>query len=254
MISVSQRRQIILDRVEKNGYMQVVELADLFKVTQATIRADLSAMEGDGLLYRVHGSAMSKSQIAHERSTDDKRRINAKVKEKIGRKAQDFICDNDSIFVAAGSTVLAFCEQIPPEVHLTVFTPSIQIAALLSPYPNITLHLLGGIVHHQSLSVRGEYSDGVLETINCTTAFFGADGIDKNGTVTCSTVEEALFMKKVLNCAMKVVLLCDSSKIGKSGVGRICEIKRLDTLVIDTGISKSDRKRFEADGVEIVTA
>lgn len=253
MISVSQRRKIILDHVDKSGYMQVADLASLFSVTQATIRSDLAAMESEGLLYRVHGSAMSKSHIARERSTNDKRTINAEAKERIGKKALELIADNDSIFIAAGSTVLAFCEQIPPEMHLTVVTPSIQIAALLSPSPNISVHLLGGIVHHQSLSVRGEYSDGVLDTINCATFFFGADGIDENGIITCSTVEEALFMKKAFNCAMKTVLLCDSSKIGKSGIGRICDMKKLDAFITDKGISKSYKKKFEADNVDVVT-
>lgn len=254
MISVSQRRKIILDRVNQSGYMQVVDLADLFSVTQATIRSDLAAMERDGLLSRVHGSAMSKSRIARERTTDDKRRINAEAKEKIGKKALELISDNDSVFVAAGSTVLAFCEQIPSDKRLTIFTPSIQIAALLSPCPNITVHLLGGIVHHQSLSVRGEYSDGVLETVNCNIFFFGADGIDHDGVITCSTVEEAMFMKKALSCSMKTVLLCDSSKIGRSGVGRICDMKVLDTLIIDQGISRADRRKFESQGVELVVA
>lgn len=254
MISVSQRRQIILEKVDKAGYMQVADLANYFNVTQATIRTDLSAMEREGVLYRVHGSAMSRNSMVKERSTDDKRQINAEEKARIGKKALEFITDYDSIFVAAGSTVLSFCEQIPPELHLSVFTPSIQIAALLSPSPNITVHMLGGVVHHQSQSVRGEYSDELLGAINCSSFFFGTDGIDNNGIITGATVEEAIFMKKVFKCARKAVLLCDSTKIGKNGPGRLCNMKDLDILITDSGISRSNKNKFEADGVEVVTA
>lgn len=60
-------------------------------------------------------------------------------------------------------------------------------------------------------------------------------------------------MKKAFNCAKKTVLLCDSSKIGKSGIGRICDMEKLDTLIIDKGISKSYKKKFEADNVDVIT-
>ena len=252
MISAVQRRKSILEHVNQLGYMQVVELAEMFGVTTATIRTDLTAMENSGLLFRVHGSAMSRNPVTRERSTYDKSLINAEEKDMIGRKAVELISDNDSIFVAAGSTVKAFCEHLPADMRLDIFTPSIQVATMLSSNAGFCIHLLGGIVHYQSLSSRGEYSESVLDTMRCSSLIIGADGITKNGDITCSTVEEALFMKKVIKCAMKVVLLCDSTKIGKTGLGKICGMDQIDILVTDPGISASDRARFESFGARVI--
>ncbi|MCQ2115057.1 MAG: DeoR/GlpR family DNA-binding transcription regulator [Bacteroidales bacterium] len=254
MISANQRRDIILARVNKSGYMQVNELAALLDVTTATIRADLSIMERDGLLRRVHGSAMSKNNLAVERSTSDKSLIMSDQKRRIATLAVQHIKEDEVLFIAAGSTVAAFCEQLPADKHLTIFTPSIQIAAMLSPNPNYTVHLLGGVVHHQSQSVRGEYSSEVLDTLRGVTLVFGADGIGKDGYVMCSTVEEALFTKKVIRCANRLILLSDSSKLGRCGAGCICSLDNVDLFVSDTGLSKPDRKILSAFKAELLLA
>ena len=248
----AQRRDMILEMVNRDGYVSVTRLAELCGVTPVTIRVDLTSMEKDGLLYRVHGSAMSRNPVAPERSTKDKRIINAEVKSRIGKAAANLVSENDNVFISAGSTMLAFCEELRFKAGFTVFTPSIQVAALLSTNPEISVHMLGGEVRYKSQSVRGEYSKGVLDSINTAMLFFGADGIDEQYGITCSTVEEALFMHEAFETAMKVVLLCDSSKFGKHGVGRICKLDRIDILVTDSGIPESYKELFASSGVEVI--
>lgn len=249
-----ERRDLILERVNKDGYMQVSELASLCDVTTATIRTDLNALEREGLLRRAHGTAMSTSHFVKERSNTDKSRINAETKRKIGREALKHISENDTVFIAAGTTVEEFAKQIPVGWHLDVFTPCLNIATMMSSCPNMTIHLLGGVVHRNSMSVRGEYSAEVMATSNCTVMYFGADGIDKDGSISGSTLEEALFMKKVMKGALKIVLLCDSSKIGCRGAGRICDMEQVDVFITDSGLSENDRKNFEAAGTEVIIA
>ena len=249
-----ERRELILERVNKDGYMQVSELASLCDVTTATIRTDLNALEKKGLLYRTHGTAMSTSHFVKERSNTDKSRINAEAKRRIGHEALKCISENDTVFIASGTTVEEFAKQIPAGWHLTVFTPCLNIAGMMASYQNMTIHLLGGVVNPNSMSVRGEYSAEVMAASNCSVMYFGADGIDNEGSVSGSTLEEALFLKKAMRCALKTVLLCDSSKIGCRGAGRICGMEQIDVFITDGGLSENDRKHFEDAGTEVIIA
>lgn len=251
--SAAQRRELILELVNKEGSVQVSRLAEICEVTPVTIRVDLTSMEKEGLLYRVHGSAMSKNPVAPERSTRDKRMINAAVKSRIGIAASGLVEAGDDIFLASGSTMLAFCEELLKKANFTVFTTSIQVAALMSANPDISVHMLGGVVRFNSQSVRGEYSKGVLQSINTRLLFLGADGIDEQYGITCSTVEEALFMQEIFETSMKIVLLCDSSKIGKHGVGRICKLDRIDVVITDDAIPQTYMEMFQQNGVEVIT-
>lgn len=254
MISAQQRKEIILRKVNEEEYVQVGVLAQMLGVSQATVRSDLSLMEKEGLLHRLHGSAMAKDPIAKERPTDLKKTINAEIKTAIGREALKLMDGCNSVIVAAGSTSYAFAELLSPSSHLEVFTPVIPVASLLSSKPNITVHLLGGIVQHNSLSTRAEYSLDILDRIKCSVLFFGADGLDSQNGITCSTAGEAMLMQHFLGASLKTVLLCDSTKVGKTGLGFICDYSDIDVLVTDSAFPKKEKAALEKAGVEVIIA
>ena len=254
MISLVQRKKIILDKVNLEGYVQVSDLAEALNVTQATIRSDLRAMEKEGLLFRVHGSAMSKNPIARERTTLDKININYDAKSRIGRAAQRLVQGDETIMLLPGSTVYAFAEQLNAPFELSVFTTALNVAQMLASRRNISVKVLGGTVDPSSMSVHGEFSEEVLNNIVCSYLFFGADGISSKSGITCATVEEAIFMQRLMKTALKSVLLCDSSKIGRVGAGRICWMGDVDILITDASISKKDLKDFETNGVDVIIA
>ena len=54
--------------------------------------------------------------------------------------------------------------------------------------------------------------------------------------------------------ARKVVIVADSSKVGKRAFARICSPAEIDVLVTDTGIAAEDAVLLEDAGVEVVTA
>ena len=56
---VDDRKQQILELLKKNGSVKVMELSQLFDVSEVTIRNYLADMEGKGLLSRIHGGAIS---------------------------------------------------------------------------------------------------------------------------------------------------------------------------------------------------
>ena len=72
--------------------------------------------------------------------------------------------------------------------------------------------------------------------------------------VTTAFVEEARITNAMMDAASKVILLVDSSKIGKSGYGKICDLSRIDVLITDAGIPQSVKERIEEEGVQVIVA
>lgn len=58
-IDIEERRKRILDLLQRDGKVKVTDLSKLFGTSEVTIRGDLDGLEGQGLLQRVHGGAIS---------------------------------------------------------------------------------------------------------------------------------------------------------------------------------------------------
>lgn len=252
MLSIAERRKYILDSLDKQGFIKVVDMAEELNVTKATIRKDLKFLETKQFLYRAHGSAIPVTKQAPDMNVHVKSQINSEIKHKIGLRASKLICENDSIIVASGSTVYALAEVLEPIDHLNVVTPSIKVSMLLSGMEGITVLQLGGIIHSNSMSVRGEYASYGFDNLLCSKLFFGVDGIDPEYGVTCATVEEAALTKQMMKAASQTIVLTDSSKVSRRGFGRICSIGEIDILITDSGFPVSMREIFKDAGVNVI--
>jgi DeoR/GlpR family transcriptional regulator of sugar metabolism len=57
-VGLAERRRLIADIVRARAYVTVRDLSVEFAVTPTTIRTDLDALAGLGVLTRVHGGAV----------------------------------------------------------------------------------------------------------------------------------------------------------------------------------------------------
>lgn len=133
IISIAQRHKYILDKLKKDGYIRVADIAKSLKVTAVTVRKDFKALEEQGLLFRTHGSACPVNpHVADRRAVQLKELENRVQKEKIAQAATQLLEENDSVIIATGSTIMAFAEKIVPKGTLNVVTPSLKVSMLLS--------------------------------------------------------------------------------------------------------------------------
>ena len=112
IISIAQRHKYILDKLKKDGYIRVADIAKSLKVTAVTVRKDFKALEEQGLLFRTHGSACPVNPHVADRSVQLKELENRVQKEKIAQAATQLLEENDSVIIATGSTIMAFAEKI----------------------------------------------------------------------------------------------------------------------------------------------
>ena len=254
MSSIAERRKYILDNIFEDGFVKVADLAEALKVTQTTIRKDLTALEKQGLLYRAYGSALPTAAQVLDISLNTKRLINLKLKQHIARKAEELLCENDSIFLAAGSTIAVFAEILKPKGRLNVVTPAVNVAMQLGEMSGVSIMQLGGMLYGNSMCVVGAEAKSYLKNLHCSKLFFSVDGIDLKDGFTCATAEEADLTRKMIEAADTSIVLADSTKIGTRGSEIICPPSGIDILVTDPGISPAAVKSLEKSGVKVVIA
>lgn len=252
MTSIAERHKYILECLAKNKFIKVIDIAKELEVTPVTIRKDLKYLEEKKLLYRTHGSASPANPSTSDIDVQEKEKLRKDEKKRIAIAAAKLIEENDSIIIASGSTVHTFAEQIAPVSHLTVVTASLKIALLLNGINNTEVIQLGGTVRKNSFSVIGDYTSQFFEQITCSKLFLGVDGIDLEYGITNSNIEEAILNKKMIEASLRTIILADSSKFGRRGFGKICNLDRIDVIITDSGISKAMAQSIEEMGIELI--
>ncbi len=254
MSTIGERRKHILDSILKDGFVKVSELAEVLGVTQATIRKDLNYLESQGVLQRAHGSAIPTTPQIMDINLSAKRLINFEEKQKIAEKAVELIQNDESIFIASGSTITVFAESLKPKGKLNVVSISVNISAHLGDIPGITVMQVGGVLYGNTLSVLGAEASKTIENLYCSKVFFGVEGLDLEYGLTCGTGEEASITQKMMHSSQTKIVLTDSSKIGKRGFARICDVGDVDILITDSGMPMDIRRQIKDLGVKLIIA
>lgn len=252
MDGINERQMQILTELNDTGFVRVQNLCEKFDVSSVTIRKDLSFLEHKGLLYRTHGGASKQSLYAFERNIGEKESIQVDQKKKIAEKSLALINHRDYIILGSGTTVLYLARLLGDFDKLTVVTSSLFVSVELCNHDNIKTLQLGGNVRKSSNSVIGSIAEQTLKDYSCNKVFLGVDGIDLEFGLTTSNALEAQLNKAMIKASEKVIVLSDSSKIGKRSFGKIADIQEMDVLITDSEISKKNKMALEHLGIEVI--
>lgn len=254
MKNITDRHEYILKKIKDNNKVTIQELSDEMNVSSVTIRKDLKLLEEKSLLFRTKGGASSNNPYAGDRPILVKEYLNSDEKSKIGKKAIEMIQDNDSILIGSGTTAYAVARHLDSNERITVITPALKVALELCNKPNIEVLQLGGLIRPNSSSVAGQYAMRILEEVSCGILFLGVDGIDLDFGITISNLTEATLNQKMLTTAQKVVVLADSTKFGRRGLGKVCNIEDIDYIITDQNTSRKYIKALEDAGIKVLIA
>lgn len=233
MRNIAKRHKQILEELKRDGYVKVQELSRKFGVSEVTIRKDLKQLEAKKMLYRSHGSASRLSSIILDKHIDVKEKMFREEKSRIANAANKLLEPNDKIIIASGTTLFAFANEINVNESLTVITSSVKTSLALCYDPNIEIIQLGGIMRKNSVSVIGHYAENILGTLSCNKLFLGVDGIDLDYGIMTSDMSEARINQQMIDAAQKIIILTDSSKFGKRGFCKICDINKVHHIITD---------------------
>lgn len=247
-----ERHQQILDTARSHGRVEVAGLARDLSVTPETVRRDLTALERRGVLRRVHGGAIPVERFGVEPGVADREGHAVSEKERIARAALDELPDGGSIILDAGTTTVRLAELLPSDRELTVVTHSIPVAAILVARPQITLHLLGGLVRGRTLAAVGDWTRAQIAEVFADVAFMGSNAVSVERGLTTPDVVEAGVKRALIEAARRTVVLADHTKFGREDFARVAPLGAVDTIITDSGVDPELADDIENAGPRLV--
>lgn len=228
----SARLGAILERLADGGSVAVGELADELGVSSGTVRRDLAMLAQQHLLARTHGGAVAHS-VSYELPLRYKTVRHAEEKRRIAREAVKRVAEGMAVGLTGGTTATAVASALADRQGLTIVTNALNIASELAIRPNLRLLVTGGLVRSSSYELSGPAAEATLAPLNLDVAFVGVDGIDARAGCTTYEGVEAHTNSVMIEHARHVVVVADSSKVGKVAFARICESSAVDELITD---------------------
>lgn len=229
----SDRASKIIEIIRKNGTVSVNYLAELFQVSGTTIRTDLTRLEESGEIVRTHGGAMLRSSFTRE--TGIAERESKEEKNQIAEAAVQLLNNYDTVLIDTGTTMVAFARALvrSPLKNLRIFTIDFEVAGILENNSSFEIRLIGGKVRNGFHYCYGHQVIEELKKYNFEKLFLATSAIDPIHGLTTSNVDLAELKTTMLNVSRKIILLTDSSKIGRIDFQKFADISSIDTLITD---------------------
>jgi DeoR/GlpR family transcriptional regulator of sugar metabolism len=245
-----ERQRLLLQHLRRHGSGNVGDLASVLGVSPSTVRRDLRDMNDRGLVTRVHGGAsVADGEIepvlasrAAEHS-DEKRRI--------GAAAAAQVPEGATVLITGGTTTEAMLPALAGRHGLTVLTNGLNIALTLSRCPDISVVVLGGVLRHGELSLLGPLTEQALAEFHVDLAYCSAFGIHPTAGLTGADVREAGTDRRLLQGAERLVVLADSSKIGRRGPVRLAGVEGVDCLFTDRAAAPEQLDALRRAGIDV---
>jgi DeoR family transcriptional regulator, aga operon transcriptional repressor len=250
------RAQVILQELLRAGKVSVGPLAKRLKVSTATIRRDLSELEGRGLLRRSHGGAVTIQPLLYEpfRHTSDyqeQERQRIAEKRRIGLVAAEFVGDGDFLAVGAGTTATQVARSISLRKGLTVLTNAINVAMELSHRADLKVIVTGGFLSGDWFALVGPAAIQSVGEIFVDKVFVGVDGIHPEHGLTTNYPDQATIHRAMMRQARRRIVVADHRKLGAIASALICPIDGVDVLITDKGATAEAVAPFVARGIEV---
>ncbi|MCA8996141.1 MAG: DeoR/GlpR transcriptional regulator [Planctomycetaceae bacterium] len=247
---LDQRRDIILELIERKGFVSLKDLSEQSRASESTVRRDLEYLETIGQIRRTRGGAAYVGETLT--GFDDRRALSSKEKQRIGRRVAELIGASETIILDGGTTTLEVAKNLGGN-SLQVVTNSLPIANHLVGVSDVELVFVGGYLYPKTGVVLGDLTVAALQQIHARRLIMGVGGITEQGLFNSNSllVETE---RQMMASADEVIVVADSTKFGHSELVRLCGLDAVHRLVVDTGLSPVWRQRLQDYGIDVIVA
>ena len=247
------RHAEIVDLLRAENAVAVHVLAQRMAVSESTIRRDLTKLQKQGVLRRIHGGAFLEDDAQMEPPFELRAISHQEEKDLVGRAAAEMVRDGEVIFIDGGTTTPFIVPYLADRRGLTVVTCGLNVANALSRNPNIQTIVVGGELHIESQSFAGPLTQEALRAydLRCDRAFIAAGGISAQHGVTNRILDRIPLKRQAMEISRWVIVVADSTKIGVAALGHVAPIESIHALVTDPSAPPAELAEIAARGVHI---
>lgn len=243
-MSARQRRQGILDLLEKQRTVYTSDLCDMYQVSAMTIRRDFERMAGEGLITTLRGGAALNQGAAVLHSLKIRQTRQPEAKRQIAHHCAGLVQEGESILIDNGSTGVCIAEELAKRQNLTVLTASLDAAEILSTGKGNRLIMIPGVYAPSLRGFSGQMTVDFMQRFRVDWLFLGANGLDVEYGLTSPDYTDAETKRALMQQSQRTVVATDSTKLGKTYFERIARLQDLTRIVTDKKIDPDLHDKF----------
>ena len=249
------RQQLIKDILDQQQFASVRSLTEKLRASEATIRRDITKMSKRGEIIKIRGGAESINNVSKTKHISSSpfivdKSLRAATKKLIAKRAVELCCNGDTIIINGGSSTYMMGEYLS-NLQLNIMTNSFVLASELMSNSDNQVTLPGGELYREQGIILSSYENDSTEYYHGTMMFMGTPGIGRFGVME----SDPLLIRseqKLKKQTEKLIILADSSKLGKRSNFIFCPLTEVDILITDSKADKELIEYFESQNIEVI--
>ena len=251
---MEERQAKILELLAQNGKVLVKELAEIFSVTEDSIRKDLGALELEGQLKRTYGGAVAIKEKLHVAEANRRRISDVEAKRKIATAAVKLITPQDLIFLDTSTISIAIAEILAKtESNYKILTNMIDVLVILARNPKINLIFAGGQINKSR--------DGFFDALNLefmthfrpSISFIGVVGVDiQKNSLSTNDSNTGMHKRRMIELSQNVYIVAESRKLGTEANFNFATLNKIRGLITETAPPKKILQFAREMHIEII--
>ena len=206
------RKQQIIECLEKEKSLSVAEMAKSLFASPSTIRRDLNELEKQGILKRVHGGAVLLSGSNYDPPAAFRKYHNLAEKQRIADLAERFLSPSSSYFFDSSTTATVLATRLEKYPNVRIVTNGIGIPAVLQSSEKLSIISCGGSLRSPWAEFTGGITLRTIEDMNADIFFFSCGGFSLESGATEFREDNVEVKMAFLKRSKLHILLCDNSK------------------------------------------
>lgn len=249
----------LLEILGEEGRIDVAQAAERLDVSAATIRRDMNELAGQQMLTRTRGGAVL-SAVAYDLPLRYKTARRADEKHRIARAAAALVPPGSVVGLNGGTTTSEVARELATRADLvgetttpslTIVTNAINIANELAVRPHVKTVVTGGVTRPNSYELTGPLATDGLRGLALDRAILGVDAVHPQLGAATHDEGEAGANRALAERAESVIVVADSTKLGKRAFAQVCPMEAVSVLITDTDAPDEMVERFTAVGIDV---
>lgn len=250
MLAVTRKQRIKEIILEKKS-ATVSELAQIFTVTDETIRRDLKALEQEGVLLRSYGGAFIQTGVENLVDIDIRTTVYVESKMKIAKQCAKMIHNGDAVYFDNSTTAYYIASEVK-DMRITLVTNNLKIINMLSENKNIHLIVIGGTFSVTEQAFHGIMAKKALEEYFVDKAFLSCRSLSIENGITEANDLWAQMRQTAIERSKESYIVADFSKFDQTSFMCICGYERIKAIITDKPLSEKWHKAMAEYGCVII--
>lgn len=245
------RHEQLIDHLAVHGTITTNAAAQELAVSVDTIRRDLRALHGRGLLRRVHGGATRLSPLSPSyigRTSDDSAERTRLADAVVKRFRAGQVIGLD-----AGTTTTAIAARVPQALQITIVTNSPAAAMALADHQSAHVILLGGNVDLTWMAATGPVTVDAIRSYRFDLAIVGACSFDLAAGATTRSQLEVATKQAFCTAAVETLIPLEASKLNTAAPFRIADSADVSIMVVEDSADAEHIAAWRSAGIDITT-